>query len=53
MPHVPAYLTGCPGMSKRGIEELGEGPFGVPISVGTVCNLEREVSEAVKQAAVR
>ena len=45
-----AYLTGCHGMSKRGVEELVEGLFGVPISVGTVCNLEREVSEAIAPA---
>ena len=41
-----AYLTGCHGISKRGVEEIVETMFGVPISLGTVANLEQEVSAA-------
>ena len=59
-----AYLTGCQGISKRGVEEIVETVFGVPISLGTVANLEQEVSaalapahqealEAVRQAEVK
>jgi transposase len=35
-------------MSKRGIEELVEDFFGVPISLGSVANLEQATSKAVK-----
>ncbi len=38
------YLVGCQGMSKRGVEETCEALFGVPIALGTVANLEREMS---------
>jgi transposase len=58
------YLVGCQGMSKRGVEETCEALFGVPIALGTVANLERELSaalaaahqeavEAVRQAPVK
>ena len=45
-----AYLTGCHGISKRGVEEIVETVFGVPISLGTVANLEQEVSAALAPA---
>ena len=45
-----AYLAGCHGMSKRGVEELADKLLGVPVSLGSVCNLEREVSEAIAPA---
>jgi transposase len=43
-----AYLTGNLGMSKRNVEELVEDVFGVPIAVGTVANLEQEVSAVLE-----
>lgn len=45
-----AYFTGCQGISKRGVEEIVETIFGVPISLGTVANLEQEVSAALAAA---
>jgi transposase len=59
-----SYLTGCHGLSKRGVEEIAEAVFGAPIALGTVANLEQEVSaalvpaheealEAVRQAPVK
>ena len=45
-----SYLTGAQGISKRGIEEIAETIFGVPISLGTVANLEQEVSAALAPA---
>lgn len=59
-----SYLTGNLGLSKRNVEELVEDLFHAPIAVGTVANLEQEVSAAlevphqqalaaVRQAAVK
>jgi transposase len=59
-----SYLTGAQGISKRAVAEIAETVFGVPISLGTVANLEQEVSialapahqealEAVRQADVK
>lgn len=45
-----SYLTGAQGISKRGVEEIVETIFGVPIALGTVANLEQEVSAAVAPA---
>jgi transposase len=45
-----SYLTGAQGISKRGVEEIAETVFGVPISLGTVANLEQEVSAAIAPA---
>ncbi len=45
-----SYLTGAQGISKRGVEEIVETIFGVPISLGTVANLEQEVSAALAPA---
>ena len=45
-----SYFTGCQGISKRGVEEIAETVFGAPISLGTVSNLEQEVSEALAPA---
>ncbi|MSR48759.1 MAG: IS66 family transposase [Gemmataceae bacterium] len=44
---VVSYLSEVPHVSKRGIEELLEGVFGVPISLGAVSKLEKEMSEAL------
>ena len=42
-----SYFSGCHGMSKRGVEEVAETIFNTPIALGTVANLEREVSAAL------
>jgi transposase len=58
------YLAGSQGMSKRGLEEAAEAVFEAPIALGTVANLEAEMSaalagthrealEAVARAAVK
>lgn len=44
------YLVGCQGMSKRGVEETCEALFGVPIALGTIANLEQEMSAALSAA---
>jgi transposase len=43
-----SYFSGCHGVSKRGVEEIAETVFGAPIALGTVANLEREVSAALE-----
>jgi transposase len=45
-----SYLAGCHGVSKRGLEEITEALFRVPIAVGTVANLEQEMSAALAPA---
>jgi transposase len=45
-----SYFSGCHGVSKRGVEEIAETVLGVPISLGTVANLEQEVSAALEPA---
>lgn len=42
-----AYFSGCHGVSKRGVEEIAAAVFDAPISLGTVANLEQEVSAAL------
>jgi transposase len=44
------YLTGDQGLSKRGVEELVEHVFGVPLGLGTVSNLEQELAAALAVA---
>jgi transposase len=49
-PRLQAIVSVCSGayrMSKRGIEELVEDFFDVPISLGSISNLEQATSEAV------
>jgi transposase len=59
-----SYLAGAHGVSKRGLEEITEAIFDAPLSLGTVSNLEQEMSaalqapyteavEAVRQAEVK
>jgi len=43
-----SYFSGCHGVSKRGVEEIAENVFGAPIALGTVANLEQEVSAALE-----
>jgi len=47
---VIGYLTGDQGLSKRGVEELVEHVFGVPIGLGTVSSREQEISAALAAA---
>jgi len=50
-PRLQAIVSVCSGayrMSKRGIEELVEDFFGVPISLGSIANLEQATSEAIQ-----
>ena len=42
-----SYFTGCHGVSKRGVEEIAEAVFDAPVALGTVANLEQEVSSAL------
>jgi len=42
-----SYLSGCHGLSKRAVEEIADTVLGAPISLGTVSNLEQEVSAAL------
>jgi transposase len=45
-----AYLAGCHQVSKRGLEEIAAALFEVPVALGTVANLEQEVSAALQAA---
>jgi transposase len=45
-----SYFAGCHGLSKRGVEEIAAAVFDAPVALGTVCNLEREVSAALAAA---
>jgi transposase len=45
-----AYLAGCHHVSTRGLEELAEDAFGVPLALGTVSRLQSQVSEALMAA---
>jgi len=45
-----AYLVGVAGLSKRRVEELIEAIFEVPVSVGTIANLEQQTSAALEPA---
>jgi transposase len=42
-----SYLTGCHGVSKRGVEEIASDLFDAPLALGTVANLEQEMSAAL------
>jgi transposase len=45
-----SYLAGCHQVSKRGVEEITETLFEVPVALGKVSNLEQEMSEALAAA---
>ena len=45
-----SYFSGCHGVSKRGVEEITDALFDAPISLGSVANLEQEVSSALVPA---
>ena len=42
-----SYFSGCHGVSKRGVEEIAAAVFDAPVALGTVANLEQEVSAAL------
>lgn len=42
-----SYFAGCHGVSKRGVEEIAAAVFDAPVSLGTVANLEQEMSAAL------
>jgi transposase len=44
------YLAGCHQVSKRGLEEIVETLFDVPVALGTISNLEEEISQALGTA---
>lgn len=44
------YLAGCHQVSKRGLEEIVETLFDVPVALGTISNLEEEMSQALVAA---
>jgi transposase len=50
MTSTMSYLVGVHGLSKRGVEEITEALFDASVSLGTVSNLEREMSEALAHA---
>ena len=43
-----AWLTGRLGLSKRKVQEILSLFFGLDVSLGSVCSMERRVSEALK-----
>lgn len=45
-----SYFAGCHGVSKRGVEEIAAAVFDAPVALGTVANLEQEVSAALAPA---
>jgi transposase len=45
-----AYLSGSPHVSKRGISEIADTLFHAPVPLGTVSNLEAEISAALQPA---
>ena len=47
---VVSYLTGCQHISKRGVTEFCTTVLGAPMALGTVANLEREMSAALAPA---
>jgi transposase len=47
---VLSYFAGVQGVGKRGVEEIAEQVFDVPISLGTVANREQEMSAALASA---
>jgi transposase len=47
MTGLMGYLAGVHGVSKRGIEEIVEQVFEAPIALGTIANLEQELSAAL------
>lgn len=45
-----AYFVGCHRVSRRGVEEIAGAVFDVPVSLGSVCHLEEQMSQALAPA---
>lgn len=45
-----AYLVGCHHVSRRGVEEIAQAVFDVPVSLGSICHLEGQMSQALAPA---
>jgi len=45
-----AYLVGCHRVSRRGVEEIAQAVFEVPVSLGSICHLEEQMSQALAPA---
>jgi transposase len=45
-----AYLVGCHRVSRRGVEELAQAVFDVPVSLGSIVHLEEQMSQALAPA---
>ena len=50
MTAVLSYLVGLHGVSKRGVAEIADAIFDAKVSLGTVANLEQEMSQALRPA---
>jgi transposase len=44
-----AYLSGCQHVSQRGLEEVAEALFDVPLSLGSINALQEQMSRALEQ----
>ena len=47
-----AYLVGCHRVSRRGVEEIAQAVFDVPLSLGSIGHLEEQMSQALAPAHV-
>jgi transposase len=45
-----AYLVGCHRVSRRGVEEIAQAVLDVPVSLGSICYLEEQMSQALAGA---
>ncbi|HTU22606.1 MAG TPA: IS66 family transposase [Gemmataceae bacterium] len=45
-----AYLVGCHRVSRCGVEEIAQAVFDVPVSLGSICHLEEQMSQALAPA---
>lgn len=45
-----SYLVGCHRVSRRGVEEVAAALFDVPVSLGSICHLEEQMSQALTPA---
>jgi transposase len=46
---VVSYLGGCQHVSQRGLEDVVEAVFGVPIALGTIDALQGQMAQALEQ----
>lgn len=45
-----SYLSGCQYVSQRGLEDVGDVLFGVPLSLGSVTALQEQMGQALQPA---